>query len=72
MNRKMETGVLTVLFVLLAALLLILAKEETNGTEYRGAVELPQNVCVIETAPPHCAAGYRASCAREGRMYGAL
>ena len=52
MNRKMETAVLTALFVLLAALLLILAKTNTAGTEYRGAVELPQNAYVIAAEKP--------------------
>lgn len=49
MKRKMETAVLTALFVLLATLLLILAKTNAAETEHRGTVELPQNAHVIFT-----------------------
>ena len=47
MKEKAETWILTALFTLLAALLLILAVNGKQKAEQRGMVELPQNTSVL-------------------------
>ncbi len=47
MREKTETWILTALFALIAALLLILAANRGEQTEQRGMVELPQNASAL-------------------------